>query len=448
MKSNLDDTHLLEHSPIGKLFLKYALPNVVTVLFFGMQNLVDDIIIGNYVGADALGGVNIILPLYSLLMVIAISVGMGSLTLMSVGLGANNHQRATDAMATGYISLLVISLFMTIVLLFFSEDLVRFFGANERLFPHALGYIRGLTPFIIPLTLTFYSDEVLKALGHPKFSMCIMSFAVLLNIVLSWYMVSVLAWGTMGSSVATGISFTVALLIALALILNPKQKLHLFKGRFSWELLAKAVYNGSSEGVSELASAVSIFVINLTIVHLLGAEGVAAFTVINYLNFIGILLFLGISDGLVPVLSYNYGAKNFQRVKRIFSTTLRVILLIGLCIFCLLQLYGVRIMELFFKDTNSSEVLAIAAEGLSVYAFIFLLSGFNILTTSFFTSLEHAHDSIIVAALRGFVFIVLGVKILSYIFGIAGVWIAIPFAELLTFLVALYLLRRVYKTLV
>ena len=275
-----------------------------------------------------------------------------------------------------------------------------------------------------------------------------MSFAVLLNIVLSWYMVSVLAWGTMGSSVATGISFTVALLIALALILNPKQKLHLFKGRFSWELLAKAVYNGSSEGVSELASAVSIFVINLTIVHLLGAEGVAAFTVINYLNFIGILLFLGISDGLVPVLSYNYGAKNFQRVKRIFSTTLRVILLIGLCIFCLLQLYGVRIMELFFKDTNSSEVLAIAAEGLSVYALIFLLSGFNILTTSFFTSLEHAHDSIIVAALRGFVFIVLGAKILSYIFGIAGVWIAIPFAELLTFLVALYLLRRVYKTLV
>ncbi|SFN97898.1 Na+-driven multidrug efflux pump [Capnocytophaga haemolytica] len=380
-------------------------------------------------------------------MVIAISVGMGSLTLMSVGLGANNHQRATDAMATGYISLLVISLFMTIVLLFFSEDLVRFFGANERLFPHALGYIRGLT-FIIPLTLTFYSDEVLKALGHPKFSMCIMSFAVLLNIVLSWYMVSVLGWGTMGSSVATGISFTAALLIALALILNPKQKLHLFKGRFSWELLAKAVYNGSSEGVSELASAVSIFVINLTIVHLLGAEGVAAFTVINYLNFIGILLFLGISNGLVPVLSYNYGAKNFQRVKRIFSTTLRVILLIGLCIFCLLQLYGVRIMELFFKDTNSSEVLAIAAEGLSVYAFIFLLSGFNILTTSFFTSLEHAHDSIIVAALRGFVFIVLGVKILSYIFGIAGVWIAIPFAELLTFLVALYLLRRVYKTLV
>ena len=169
---------------------------------------------------------------------------------------------------------------------------------------------------------------------------------------------------------------------------------------------------------------------------------------INYLNFIGILLFLGISNGLVPVLSYNYGAKNFQRVKRIFSTTLRVILLIGLCIFCLLQLYGVRIMELFFKDTNSSEVLAIAAEGLSVYAFIFLLSGFNILTTSFFTSLEHAHDSIIVAVLRGFVFIVLGVKILSYIFGIAGVWIAIPFAELLTFLVALYLLRRVYKTLV
>ena len=131
------------------------MPNVVTVLFFGMQNLVDDIIVGNYVGADALGGVNIILPLYSLLMVIAISVGMGSLTLMSVGLGANNHQRATDAMATGYISLLVISLFMTIVLLFFSEDLVRFFGANERLFPHALGYIRGLTPFIIPLTLTF-----------------------------------------------------------------------------------------------------------------------------------------------------------------------------------------------------------------------------------------------------------------------------------------------------
>ncbi len=166
MKSNLDDKILLEESPIRRLFFKYAIPSVVTVLFFGFQNIIDGIIVGNYVGSDALGGVNFILPFYSFIMVVALIIGIGCETIVSIGVGEKDISKARNAMSTGFWALLTISITLTIFLWFFAEDFTTILGADQRLLPHAMNYLKGLVPFILPIELCFYSDAMLKATGQ------------------------------------------------------------------------------------------------------------------------------------------------------------------------------------------------------------------------------------------------------------------------------------------
>lgn len=437
----------MEQSPVGRVFVKYALPSVITVLFFGAQNLVDGMVVGRVLGSDALAGVNIVLPLYSIIMVVSIIVGVGSQTLVSMAMGEDNASRAQDAMTTGFYALVAIALSSSTLLYICLESLVRLLGATDVLVPYAVAYLRGLVPFTLPIVLCFYSDAMLKATGHPRLSMIIMSSIVVLNTVLSLTFVKLLHWGVMGASLATGVAFCIGLGVSALITFNPRQRLSMLKGRFRWSLFGNAFYNGSSEGVSELSSAVTIFVLNLTVVRLLGADGVAAFTAINYINFTAVLVFLGISDGIIPVLSYNYGAKRYERVLSVLRFTAVVNASLGAGIFLLLQLLGSEAIGLFFTSGDSNRVVQIASEGLRIYSFAFLLSGFNILATSFFTALGDAKSSIIIALLRGLVFILAGVSLLPLLMGINGVWVSIPLAEGLTLLVAIGLFVQVRQRL-
>lgn len=414
------------------------------MMFFGVQSLVDGIIVGNYLGADALGGINIILPLFSFIMVMALVIGVGSQTLVSMELGSENNVNAQNAMSTGFWTLVASSLATTLLLLALPEPITRLLGADQRLLPFSLAYLEGLVPFILPLTLCFYSDAMLKALGHPRFSMLIMSLSVASNVFLTFFFVTRLNWGTMGASVATGLAFTFGLLISSCVTFSSKQRVAMLKGRFCNQLLYRAAFNGSSEGMAELATAVSILIINLTVVDLLGADGVAAFTAINFINLTGILLFLGVADGLIPLLSYNYGAGNYKRVKRLFNFAVVVNIGLGLVVFALFQLYGQEIMLIFFNDKDSI-ALQIAADGFYIFVFVFLIIGLNILIVSYFTALGQAKHSIVIAVLRGLVFMLIGVTVLPLFFGIKGVWAAIPLAEVLTLGIAILLLKRTNK---
>ncbi len=446
MKSNLDNKHLLEHAAVSRVFLKYALPSVVTMVFLGIQSLVDGIIVGNHLGPDALGGVNIILPFFSFISVLALILGIGSQTLVSMELGRKSIEKAQDAMSTGFWALLVVGLLLTVFLLLFAESVAELMGADDRLMPFSLAYLEGLVPFVISILLCFYSDFMLKALGHPRFSMVIMSLSLVINVLLSAYFVIVLGWGTAGASTATGLALTIGLLISAVITFNPKQRLSMLKGRFRKNLLRRAVYNGSSEGMSDLAMAASILIINLTVARLIGADGVAAFTAINYLNFMGVLLFLGISDGLIPVLSYNYGAGNYERVKRLFRVAIVVNMSIGVTVFIVLQALGDQAILLFFNNTES-QAFQIAIDALRLFAFVFLVNGINVLIVSYFTALGQAGNSIVIAVLRGLVFLLIGITVLPLFIGIDGVWVAMPLAELLALGVSVVLVCRTNKKL-
>lgn len=434
----------LRHGAIGGLFRRYAIPGVIALLFMGLQTIIDGIVLGNFVGANALASVSLILPCYSFVAAVAVVIGVGCQTLISIRLGEQNRQGANDALRSAFLFLLIFSVIVGVLTYSFAPQIARMLGANEVLLDGSVRYLRALIPFFPIIAGMFFSDYVIKSLGKPVYSMVVMSSTVIINIGLDLLFIAMWDMGTMGAGLATGIAFTVGALCNLPVVLSKGGMVSVQKGRFSWRLVWEMMYNGSSEGMSELSAGISTLLFNLALMRYMGEQGVAAFTAINYLFFIGITIFLGISDGIIPIVSYNYGANQWGRIKQVLKLAIKCNLVIGAIIFLALTFFGEQIISLFF-NSRETEVVRIAAAGTTIYAFAFLLNGFNILAASYFTAMANAKVSIIISISRGLVFTAIGIYILPGLFGIEGIWYAVPIAELLTFVISVILVRRSLK---
>lgn len=437
----LEREKLLLTGEIPRLFMKYALPGVAGLLFLGIQSVIDGIVLGRFVGANALASVNLVLPCYSLISAFAIVMGIGGQTLVSISLGRGDKQEANNVLRSVFVFLLGMSVVVSLVIFLSAGKIASFLGANEVLLPDAVHYIRALVPFFPLLCAMFFGDYIIKAMGHPLYATSVMGMTVVLNIVLDLVFVAVLGWGVMGAGLATGIAFTMGACFNVPRLFSRHEVVAVQRGRYDRRLVWNAFYNGSSEGMSELLVAITVFLFNITMMRYLGESGVAAFTAINYILFIGTTVFLGISDGIIPIIGYNYGARQQERIKSILKLAARTNSLIGIGLFLLLLLFGEQVIGLFFKD-HGSEAFEIASRGVSIYCFAFLLCGLNILASSYFTAIGNAKISIIISALRGLVFVGIGILVLPAVFGIDAIWYDVPIAEICTLSVSFWLVRR------
>lgn len=437
----LEREKLLLTGEIPRLFMKYALPGVAGLLFLGIQSVIDGIVLGRFVGANALASVNLVLPCYSLISAFAIVMGIGGQTLVSISLGRGDKQEANNALRSVFVFLLGMSVVVSLVIFLSAGKIASFLGANEVLLPDAVHYIRALVPFFPLLCAMFFGDYIIKAMGHPLYATSVMGMTVVLNIVLDLVFVAVLGWGVMGAGLATGIAFTMGACFNVPRLFSCHEVVAVQRGRYDRRLVWNAFYNGSSEGMSELSVAITVFLFNITMMRYLGESGVAAFTAINYILFIGTTVFLGISDGIIPIIGYNYGARQQERIKSILKLAARTNSLIGIGLFLLLLLFGEQVIGLFFKD-HGSEAFEIASRGVSIYCFAFLLCGLNILASSYFTAIGNAKISIIISVLRGLVFVGIGILVLPAVFGIDAIWYDVPIAEICTLSVSFWLVRR------
>lgn len=437
----LEREKLLLTGEIPRLFMKYALPGVAGLLFLGIQSVIDGIVLGRFVGANALASVNLVLPCYSLISAFAIVMGIGGQTLVSISLGRGDKQEANNALRSVFLFLLGMSVVVSLVIFLSAGKIASFLGANEVLLPDAVHYIRALVPFFPLLCAMFFGDYIIKAMGHPLYATSVMGMTVVLNIVLDLVFVAVLGWGVMGAGLATGIAFTMGACFNVPRLFSRHEVVAVQRGRYDRRLVWNAFYNGSSEGMSELSVAITVFLFNITMMRYLGESGVAAFTAINYILFIGTTVFLGISDGIIPIIGYNHGAGQQERIKSILKLAARTNSLIGIGLFLLLLLFGEQVIGLFFKD-HGSEAFEIASRGVSIYCFAFLLCGLNILASSYFTAIGNAKISIIISALRGLVFVGIGILVLPAVFGIDAIWYDVPIAEICTLSVSFWLVRR------
>lgn len=438
-------THkILTEYPVFKVILRYALPSVMGLLFYGMQNVLDGIIVGRFMGTDALAGVNLIFPLYSAIAVIAIMTGVGSQATIGRSLGRKEVEKAKDAITTGFIFVVAGCTVFAIPAFIFAGNITSLLGANAELFPYSAGYMKGLlllSPFI---GLMFYSDYMLKIGGHPRYAFLVMSSTILLNVTLNLSFILLFNLGTFGVGLATGLAFMTGSLMGSFILFKKKAPISMLAGKFKLKLLREMLYNGSSEGMTEFSVGISLLLFNYTFMQYAGADGVAAFTVIGYICFLGTTLFLGVSDGLIPVISYNYGIGNHNRIRQILKFAARINFTIGTFIFLALLFFSRYMVELFVGGKDTA-VVNLAVSGASIYAFAFLIEGLNILLSSYYTALGKARYSLIIASLRGLILIIAGLLIFPRLMGTPGIWLTVPVAEALTVIAALFLLKKPVK---
>lgn len=428
---------------VGSLVARYSIPGAIAFVFFSIQSIVDGIIVGNFLGPDALASVSLILPAYTIPSSFALILAVGAQAQMSIAMGDQDYLKFKTVLKTGGFSILAYSLLVTLLFNAFPGMLAELMGAKGDLFADSLNYIHGVMPFMAANYFFVFLDSLLKTLGHPRFSMMMVVGFIVLNIVLSILFVAVFDLGTFGVGLATGISITTGCLISGCVVwrtFRGNRNLWGKRGKFSWRLLGRIFYNGSSEGVTEIAMSITIVLFNFTFLKYAGAEGVAAFAVTNYVIFIGSCILLGVSNGAIPIISYNYGAGLWHRVRQTLKVVLRTNFIIGFVFLVILWGFGKHLISVFLDD-SSQAVIDLAVHGSRIMGFAFLLNGFNIFSASFFTALDNAKWSLVISVCRGLIFIVIGISVLPLIFGTDGVWMTITVAESLTAVISFYLLK-------
>lgn len=434
------DQKILGTEKLSKLFIKFTIPSIIGMIFVGIQGIIDGLFVGNVLGGNALASVNLVQPYMQIIMAAALIISVGAQSIIGINLGKGESEKAQNIFRTASILLILISILVTILGVFFSEKIALILGANEVLLEGSSTYIQIISYFTSFIAIMFLFEMVVRVIGKPNISLVSMIISVVLNIVLDYLLINKFNLGIKGAALATGISYTMAFLINMIPFVSKKTIINLYKGKFDKSVLFQMIYNGSSEGVSSISNAISMFLFNTALMKIAGENGIAAFSIINYIAQVGYMVLFGISDGIRPIISYNFGAENENRVNKTLKISIIVNIIIGAIIFIVMSTFSKQLIEIFLKD--GKYVVEIASTGAKIYGIAFLFNGTNILISSYFTAIDDPKNSIIVAMSRGIVFILIGIVILPYIFGINGIWMTIVFADIITILLCYRLLKN------
>lgn len=432
--------NILGTEKISKLFIKFSIPAIISMVLAGAQIIIDGIFLGNFVGQNALASVNIVQPFIQVIIGFSMIISVGSLSFIGRSLGEGKKEEAQNIFKTAFICITIVALAILFIGRLFSEEIAVLLGANAVLLESVSIYTRTISMFAPLMCLMFFFGFANRVLGKPELYLKATILSVIVNVSLDFIFIKQLGLGISGAAFATGIAFTAAFFIVAPPMLNRKNIVNIFMGRFDKSVVMPMVYNGSSEGVTAIATATTAYLFNMTFMKIAGEAGVAAFATINYISQFGIFVMFGISDGITPILSYNYGYKKQDRLNDTLKLASKVNLIIGVILFFILFVLGEQLVSLF--ASGNEEVLNLAVRGSKIYAFSFLICGFNIINSGYFTAIGDARASIIIAASRGIVFIILGINILPLIIGMRGVWLTVPFAECMTFIIGMHLVKK------
>lgn len=428
------------NAPIPGLFFKFTIPAILSMLLIGVQSIIDGLFLGRVCGSLELAAVNLAQPFMQTIFGLTLLLSIGGLSLAGRQLGAADHSSAQTTLQTVFRAITGVMLVILLIGACFSTPLAQLLGANEQLQPHTATYIRILSLFAPITGLMVHLGFLQRLINRPERYLISAIVSLVVNILLDYLFIVHLGWGITGAALATGLAYTASFLVVAPVFFKPQTVWAFRQGTFNWRILPTIMANGSSEAVASASAAITVFLFNLIFMHFLGTDGVAAFTVINYLSQIALLLMFGVADGISPLVSYNSGHGSHHRVKSVMKMGLHANLLIGLALFFTLFLGSRELTGLFIP--NQPELLVLTAKGAKLYAFAFLFSGFSLLYSSYFTAIGAALYSALVAFARGLLFIIPGIILLPQLFGTNGIWLAIPVAEIATVMLTLFLLKR------
>jgi Na+-driven multidrug efflux pump len=430
--------------PLGGLILKNALPAVASMLFMAFYHIADAIMVGRSLGPEALASVNILYPIMAFFIGLAAMIGVGGNARVAVLQGSGDSEAARRVL--GLVTVLGIGLGIigSLVTVLAFSSILTVLGTSGSLGELAGQYLKTLYPFFTTMILIFILEQTVRNDGRPNLATGVMAAMAALNVVLDYLFLFPLNMGIGGAALATGLSHSLGALIFIAYFIRKTiQKLPGLRFGFPGggvSALKMIAFNGSSEFFNSVAGGVTTFLYNRALLSHLGSDGVAAFAMVQYILMFGTVVFIGMSIGSQPILSYNYGAGQIERIK---GTLIKLIVssaMLSLVFFTILRWQAASLVVLFIP--GHPEAAAVTLRAAEIISWSLLIMPVGIISSMFFTALERAGSSMLVALSRGLVFTVIGLLIFPPLWGETGIWITPIFSEGVTIFLTAYLLYR------
>lgn len=437
---------LSDHFTYRRL-IRFVIPSVAMMILTSIYGVVDGLFVSNFVGKTPFAAVNLVIPFTMILGAFGFMLGTGGTALVAKTLGEGRQEEANRIFSMLIYFALGLGALLTIFGIAVLKGIVIKMGADDAMLRHCMIYGR-----IVLLGIPFYMlqnmfQNFLIAAEKPQLGLIVTIAAGVTNMVLDALFIAVLGWGVAGAAAATALGQCVGGLVPFVYFARKNSsKLSLVKTRLMGDALFHACTNGSSELVSNVSMSLVGMLYNLQLMKFAGENGVAAYGVIMYVNFIFIAIFLGYAYGSAPIVAFNYGARRTEELQNVLKKSLKLILGTGISLFLIATVFAGVLSGLFVG--YDAELYRLTVRGFHLYAISFLLCGFNIYGSSFFTALNNGVVSAAISFLRTVVFEVAAILILPVFFGVDGIWCAITVAELASILItigAFSALRRRYQ---
>lgn len=427
--------HKLATQSVAKSFFQYFIPTLFGMMLMSVNIVIDGIFVGNGVGSIALASVNIAVPVFSVIISIALLIGMGGGTLYSIAMGRGEHVKAQKTFTLSMVFITVITVIIAGVSYLNLESLARIFGANAETLPYTMDYMRVLFIFALIMSLETCLSIFIRNDGAPQLAMAGLVISAILNIGLNYWMIFILELEVKGAAYATIMATAAGLLTYTLHFFKKDSNLKFVRLAWRWAEIKSISIIGFPSFLSEAGMGIFVMGYNLAMTYHIGTDGLAAFSVINYLHVFMFLAFIGMASTIQPMISYYYGAKQADSIKQTVKIAEGTGLVLGL-IFLVIGFFGAKPLVAIF-GIDSATVMTMAEKGLKLFFLGYLFMGINFIYMTYYQAIGNIRPSIGITLFRGIILLGLTLLVLPYFFGINGIWLALPVAEAM---VAIFLL--------
>lgn len=409
------------------------------MIIFSLYSMVDGFFVSKYVGVEALSAVNLSMPFINIVFALGIIAAVGSQTMCGVFIGRKNYMKANKIFSFNIKTVTISSIILTVLFYFNMDTIARLLGATEDLGPLVIEYL-GHIVYFVPFLMISYNFEVLvKVDGFPRLAVATVITCGLSNVILDYVFVGLMGHGLAGAAVATGISQVISTVVYLIHFTVGKSNLEFVEVKFSFDTLKSIFSLGVGDFVSEVGIAMIVLFYNIFIIKFLGEKSIATFSVVSYVNNLALTCFAGITQGTQPLLSYYYGKKDYDSLKKLFRLATAAIFVTGVVFLAASQLFPERIFRIFL-DVDK-ETLSYSVESLRKFSISFMITGFNVLIAAVCVSFLKPKYSVTINILRSFVTIYLALFVLTMVEPTL-IWFASALSEAVTLIFAYYFYKR------
>ena len=426
---------LSDHFTYSKL-LRFVFPSIIMMVFTSIYGVVDGLFVSNFAGKTAFASINLVMPFVMILGGIGFMIGTGGTALVSKVLGEGKKEKANEIFTMMIIFTLLLGALLSVIGVISMPWVAKFLGATEEMMAECVIYGRIVTGFTVAFMLQNVFQSFLIAAEKPKLGLLATVLAGITNMALDAIFIIVFKWGVAGAAIATGLSQCVGGIFPLIYFLRKNSSLlRLTKTKLEIKPILNACGNGSSELMSNISSSVVSMIYNFQLMKYVGEDGVSAYGVLMYVQFIFVAIYIGYAIGCAPITGYHFGARNHNELKNMLRKSSFLSAVSGVVLTILAILLSSPLAKIFVG--YDEELYELTRHAFRLFAYSFLLAGFNIFTSSFFTALNNGAVSAAISFMRTLIFQTSSVLILPIFLGVDGIGWAITVAEIFAFILSL-----------